>query len=151
MDININVRLQQYKAKATSSKDSVNRKKKNTSSAKWQKFMGGANKAETKSLSSIASSFMPAIKISSSIIALSKIANAGIQISGTVTNNRFRQKRQQQTMRALTRPDKFLKTSAVSYFERNFDIMRQNEQIDYRRRMAGMYLPFRQGDNGITN
>ena len=151
MDININVRLQQYKQTSTSSSRSISNKKGRTrASARTDKVDSDSflNITSKNKLGSILG--LKTLGMATAVMVAGKVANTANTVQGMVTNNRFRQKRQSDLIRTATNPVGFFAGAYKKGLVNQYDVFRENEQRDYRRQMAGMYLPFRNGNQGST-
>lgn len=81
---------------------------------------------------------------------LSKSVNSTNRIIGTITGNRFAESRRADFISAASNPIGLVSKIASTTFQKNFEVQRDNERIDYKRELAGMSLPYREGDFGIT-
>lgn len=149
MDININVRAVQGQRQANTSADKqVSNKRLHTPNTK--NIKSRKPKITEISAKSAAKVILPlyiASKVKQKTIQHLNRAN---RIAGTITGNRFGESRRRDALNLATNPFNFAVSAAVSAFTRSYEIQRENEKIDYNRRLAGMSFPYREGNNGIT-
>jgi hypothetical protein len=153
MDININVRLQKYAGTATSASKSVSDKQSKTSPAKKSqavKTLTGKEKLAKMSSDVIMKGFLPAAKVAFTTIATAKTLSTLNRVEGAVSGNRFRERRRAQILRSFTNPLGMMKSMVGQNFDQYFDVLRQMEALSYQRDLAGVVLPFRPGNSGIT-
>jgi hypothetical protein len=163
MDININVRaVNGTKQTNTSTTKQVANKENNSPTAKtsnpkktaWQNWGSSISNPANKSMSGSGLGLLKkATPLLISAIALrqvSKSLNTGNRIIGTITGNRFAETRRADFIGAVTDPIGLISRIASTTFQKNYEVLRDNERIDYKRELAGMSLPYRNGDNGIT-
>lgn len=153
MDININVRMQKYTGTATSANKSVTDKQSKTSPAKKSEAVStktGKDKLAMNASEFISKKFIPAAKAAISVVAAAKAINTINRIEGSISGNRFRERRRSDFLRTATRPLSTVSTIVSTSFDRYFEMNREMEQMQYRRGLAGLSLPFREGNSGIT-
>ena len=153
MDININVRMQKYAGTATSANKSVTDKQSKTSPAKKSeavKTMTGKEKVASTSSNVILKGFLPAAKVAITTIATAKTLSTLNRIEGAVSGNRFRERRRSDIIRTFTNPAGTIKSIIGQNFNQYFDVLREMEALSYQRDLAGVVLPFRPGNTGIT-
>lgn len=142
--ININVRLKQFKGRQTSSSTSVEQKTGTTSA----KPKSGSVKGTT-GLGKIGKFLGKGKGLVGTGAALSLMAgafNTGGSISGTVTGNKFAEKRMKDTASAMIFP----MGVAMKGIGRVFELQREMERVDIRRAQTNTYMPYRNGNTGIT-
>jgi len=161
-DININVRLQQYKGTPTSSGNSIVNKSERTSPAKSRKARAsGKNTGVMKTKSAFQQNMgtlqtgmkkggLTSMTILAAMKATGKILNTYSRVQGNVTGNRFRETRKQTFARTLGNPFQTVRDIVQMNYERYFELNREFERLDYKREIAGMSLPYRHGNTGMS-
>lgn len=150
-NISITVRLKQYEGKNTSSKKTISKKNRNTSS--------GNSIASESGGSSIDGALGGASRllkgkgmagkfglVGASVVATSKAVGIAGDISGTVTDDKFMTKNIKDMSTFMLNPAKAL----PAMFNRFFDLQRELEKVDIKRQRTNTYLPYRHGDAGVT-
>ena len=161
-DININVRLQQYKGTPTSSGNSIVNKSERTSPAKSRKSRAlGKNTGVMKTKSAFQQNTvvsqmgmkkggLTSVAILAAMKTAGKVLNTYSRVQGNVTGNRFRETRKQTFARTLGSPFDTIRDIAQMNYKRYFELTREFERLDYKREMAGMSLPYRHGNTGMS-
>ena len=150
-NISITVKLRQYKGKNTSARKSVSKKKgKTSSSPKAEGFNSLSGMSKVKSMLSGSG----ALAVGGGIMAISGAVGAGINthasIAGSITGNRFSEKRDKAIGSLMKNPATAPFKIAKRAFERTFEVRRELERIDVKRRKTNTYMPFRYGNSGVT-
>lgn len=93
---------------------------------------------------------IPVVGVVAAVRATNKAANGVNRVVGTVTGNRFGESRRADIIKGSFNPIRMLTQTTKTYFEKSYETDRANERIDYNRELAGMTLPYRNGNAGIT-
>ena len=95
-----------------------------------------------------------ALAVGGGIMAISGAVGAGINthasIAGSITGNRFSEKRDKAIGSLMKNPATAPFKIAKRAFERTFEVRRELERIDVKRRKTNTYMPFRYGNSGVT-
>ena len=142
MDININVRMQKFAESATSAEGSVKRK---TSPRKKTQSVN----TDTGLTSILEGQLRTFAKGALSIVAMGKLATTLNRIEGSITGNRFQERRRSDTIRTITNPGGMLRNVVNTSIEKHYETIREFERADYRRQLSGLVMPFRDTDPGM--
>lgn len=150
VDYVIDVRLNFFtKGKQTSSSTSIKNKKNKTGTKRnidngssIADYTGGAKKA--------LSMIKPFIVAGAVIAGASKTVNTANRAVGMITNNRYREQRISDMSSAMFNPIGFGKDAFQYALNRHFEVMRDNQRIDYNRELSGNTLPYMSKSGGVT-
>ena len=146
---NIDVRLHttQDRGSSSSAGQTQNRKRKTS----YNKIPSKGKKAAgTKKMAALGKVGIAAVAASKAAEVAGKTANRYGRAVGSVTGNRYRQKRITDVGDAIKNPIGFGASIYKEYVEEQFETQRENSRIEYRRRLTGMSLPVREGNHGVT-
>ena len=146
----VNVRLISYeRKKETSSTKSIEGKKGNTGTSKGvgRGFSYSSSaKGAKKSMKAL-----PAVAVALAAMGIAtKVANTTNRAIGTITNNRYREQRIADTISFVTNPAGGIVNTMKYGINRHFDVMRENQRIDYNRELSGNALPYLSKSGGLT-
>lgn len=146
----IDIRLTHFiQNKKTSSSTSIKNKKSNTGTKR--SIDTGMNVVDSYGGAKKAINMIKPFVVASAVVAgTSKIVNATNRAIGTVTNNRYREQRANDIMSAVTNPVNFGKDVLQYAVNRHFEVLRENERIDYRRELSGNSLPYMTKSGGVS-
>ena len=153
MDINMNLRaVNQSSTGNTSSSTSVAKKRSRSPKAKTtnSKSTGSLKLKDFTSTNRILKKIIPAASAVGVVVAVNKTLNTTNRIVGTITGNRFGEARRRDTIKGTLNPIGMMKQITTTYFQKTYETDRANQRIDYNRELAGMTMPYRNGNAGIT-
>ena len=144
MDININVRLQKFRESATSASGSVKRKNKSLNTIKTESIP-----AET-GLAKIANGNIGLMSAGAlTLMATSKMLHTANRLEGSITGDRFQERRRSDMLKTATNPAGMLRSIITTQITKHYDTTRELERTEYRRQLSGLVMPFRDTDPGL--
>jgi len=153
MDININVRaVNETRTTNTSTDKSATNKQFKSPKAKSNnaKSTGSMKLKNFANPQKLLKTGLTAIGIAAAVRATAKLLNDSNRIVGTVTGNRFGESRRADMIKMGSNPFGMMTQITKTYFKKSYETDRANQRIDYNRELAGMTLPYRNGNAGIT-
>jgi len=93
---------------------------------------------------------LAALGVAVALRTTAKALNTTNRVVGTVTGNRFGETRRGDIISAAFNPIGMINRIAKTSFRKSYETDRANQRIDYNRELAGMTLPYRNGNAGIT-
>lgn len=146
----VNVRLTSFpQKKQTSATTSVERKKYKTGTTR-EVERGGFSSVSPKGIVGSIKKKHQVLGAGLALIVGGKVANGMNRVIGGVTNNRYREQRMSDTISGVTNPAKMTYDMFKYSVKRHFEVMRENQRIDYNRELSGNSLPYMSKSGGVT-
>lgn len=150
-DYNINVRLSDFRSGSkTSVLTSTEKMQYKTSSGNKNISFGGLSSSKFKGMNRL---LKTGAVIGVASLAKKKLVKSAHRVNdtfGTISNNRYRQKRNKQTIDGMANPVSMGNEMLQYTAQRHFEVLRENKGIDRQRRLSGNAIPYHKSDGGLS-